>query len=367
MGWKIRRYRRWGRPNMVLNRMLMLVLFLCLLVGGYELGVKTVFASLQLPFCRAVLGAGADQGWKMVGWEKTDGISLVEEVLPVAFRMAAKNYVEDESEDFFLLSMKNITNVDLNNPLSFFKTQVAFFEATKAVTAEPEFFPEETDTQELPVFPENNIEEKTGKREGPLVAIYCTHNAECYVPSQGVEKLEGKNGGVYDVAQHLKEILEDKYKIPTILSSTIHDYPDWSKSYANSLKTLEELKRKYPSVKIFLDLHRDAKTPRESTLADINGEDVARIMFIVGSDHRLPHPQWKQNWEFAKTVAGVSKRLYPELIKGVRVQEGRYNQHVSPHCLLAEMGATENTLEEAKKAAEMLAGVIDVVVKDIEE
>ena len=53
----------------------------------------------------------------------------------------------------------------------------------------------------------------------------------------------------------------------------------------------------------------------------------------------------------------IAKRIV-ELARNIRVKVGRYNQHVSSHCLLAEIGHNANTLEQAMNAAEFLAEAI---------
>lgn len=42
------------------------------------------------------------------------------------------------------------------------------------------------------------------------MGIYTTHNAESYLPSDGKEKLEGKNGGIAKVAERLTKELKQK-------------------------------------------------------------------------------------------------------------------------------------------------------------
>ncbi|MDD4754434.1 MAG: stage II sporulation protein P [Desulfitobacteriaceae bacterium] len=349
MAWKIQVYRRrdylWRKaPAFVL---------LLLLIIGFYLGIK--LNGLVVPVSRMIIGADVSAERRIVG--------AFYQVLPVA-SYNGLNYVEDEATGLLLTAMEDMTNVDLADPASFFETQLAHFNSAQPVTAEPEVFPSGGEEFSLP----EKVDEASPLDETkPLVAIYCTHNAECYTPSQGQEKIEGKNGGIYSAAKHLKETLETKHQTAAILSSTIHDYPDWAKSYPNSLVTLEQLKKNYPSVKMFIDLHRDALTPKKSTTFEINGKKAARLLLIVGSDTRLPHPNWRQNRQLANYVADLAEERYPGFIKGVRVQDGRYNQHVSPRCLLVEVGGTENTLEEAKLAMEMLADVISLVVKESEE
>jgi stage II sporulation protein P len=360
--WKSYRYSRWGYSHSNISffrRILPLICLIIFLILGFQIGSRVPFNNLAISAVQ-VTKADILKVCNLLGLNKTDKKNLLREVLPVA--SFSPKYVEDEATDFLISALESVITADLKDPRSFFLSQIAYLGTAETVSAEPEFIPEIDDHSLLPDNEKSEGDPGVGEGKGPVVAIYCTHNAESYLPSQGVDRLEGKNGGVFLVASHLKKILESKHKISTIISSTIHDYPDWSKSYANSLVTVKKIKENYPSVKMFIDIHRDANVSHQSTTTKIQGENIARIMFIVGSNKRLPHPNWQENYKFAKQVAAFMNQMYPGLLKGVRVQDGRYNQHVSPYAILAEIGATKNTLDEAKQAVEMLADVINKVL-----
>jgi len=200
----------------------------------------------------------------------------------------------------------------------------------------------------------------------PLVAIYTTHNAETYEATDGKPKLEGQNGGITKVAAKLGQALEAK-GVPVIRSTTIHDYPSFPKSYGNSEKTIKAMLAKNPSVQIVIDVHRDAGVNRREVVK-INNKDAAKIMLIVGTNARLEHPDWKKNKAFAETIHKKMEELYPGLSKGIRMQDGRYNQHVHPHAILIEVGnAEKTTLEEAEYAVTLFADVIHHVLADLQK
>ncbi|MDW7675757.1 MAG: stage II sporulation protein P, partial [Bacillota bacterium] len=198
----------------------------------------------------------------------------------------------------------------------------------------------------------------------PLVAIYNSHNGETYTPDAGTPRIDGINGGVVQVAEMLAKTLEEEYSIPTVRSEKIHDYPSYALSYANSLKTVEEILKQHPSVEIVIDVHRDYLPTHAQTTATINGQDVARILFIVGNDARQTHPNWRQNLAFVNSIEKKMEEMYPSLSRGVRQQDGRYNQHLHPKAILVEMGSAENSLAEAERSAEMLAVVIKEMLLD---
>lgn len=204
--------------------------------------------------------------------------------------------------------------------------------------------------------------------DNPLVGIYTTHNAEKYA---GEEKSTGSRGagenvGVMRVARVLETTLREEYQVPAERSKQIHDYPDWNLSYTKSKETGKSLLSKNPSIQILIDVHRDAGIKEKHSVV-INGRSAAKVLLIVGSAQRLENPNWKKNKEFAEKVDAKMDELYPGLSRGVRVQSGRYNQHLHPHAILLEMGNAKNSPAEAEVSAELMAHVISQVLKDISE
>lgn len=195
----------------------------------------------------------------------------------------------------------------------------------------------------------------------PMLLIYNTHNAETYKPTDGVSRLEGKNGGVADVSSILTKALESKHHLKTVYSNVIHDYPDFAKSYINSMRTVQQVLKKYNKIQVVLDIHRDAGlNSRADTLAKINGKNCAKVMIVVGTEH----PNWKQNLAFAQKIAATADKMYPGLIKSVRpLKDRRYNQHLHPHALLLEFGSDLNTREDSTNSAVLMADVLAAVLK----
>ncbi|MEG1500514.1 MAG: stage II sporulation protein P [Clostridiales bacterium] len=196
----------------------------------------------------------------------------------------------------------------------------------------------------------------------PLVGIYCTHNAEGYLPTQGVAKEAGKNSGIFSVATELQKALAAE-GIGAVLCDTIHDYPDWNKSYVNSLVSMKKMKAENPSLQFFIDVHRDANVGK-SNFIEIDGKKAAKVLFIVGSEKRAKHPNWQQNLAFAQKIGNALESSYPGILRGVRVQSGRYNQHFSPHAILMEMGSAENAQEDVQYSANLLAKILAPIIEE---
>ncbi|WP_156779664.1 stage II sporulation protein P [Desulforamulus reducens] len=196
-----------------------------------------------------------------------------------------------------------------------------------------------------------------------LVGIYNTHTGETYSLTDGTDRLTGKQGGVVLVAKEVQRQLAEKHAIRVALSDKVHD-ARYATSYLESEKTVRQLVANNPSMITMLDIHRDAGRSRENCLVEVKGKKTAPILIIVGSDARLPFPNWKQNYQFACKLADKLDQLYPGLCLGVRVKEGRYNQFLHPGAILVEVGSDNNSLEEAKTSAVMLADALAEIIKE---
>lgn len=196
----------------------------------------------------------------------------------------------------------------------------------------------------------------------PVVLIYNTHNAEAYKPTDGVSRLEGKNAGVADVAKGLARNLESQYSIKTFYCDVIHDYPDFTKAYINSMSTVQQLLKKYQKAQLVLDIHRDAGlSSRSDTLVKIGDKYYAKVMIVVGTEHE----RWQENLTFAEKLEASANKVYPGLIKSIRIRKDRrYNQHLHPRALLLEFGSDLNTEEDALNSTVLLAEIIQGLLKD---
>ncbi|MDI6709984.1 MAG: stage II sporulation protein P [Thermoanaerobacterales bacterium] len=190
----------------------------------------------------------------------------------------------------------------------------------------------------------------------PLVAIYSTHTGETYALDDGVERFDGRPGGVVDAARELERALAER-EIDIVRSERVHDVP-YAKSYLKSQKTAEELLEGHPGIDVLIDVHRDSKKDRDHSVVRINGRDAATILFIVGSDARQPFPGWRENKAFAEKLAAAAAKKYPGLCLGVRVKDGRYNQFLHPQAILVEIGGVNNHRAEALYAARLLADIL---------
>lgn len=191
----------------------------------------------------------------------------------------------------------------------------------------------------------------------PLVLIYHTHTAESY-QAPGRKTIadyydwNNPNSGVIEVGREVVRALEAA-GIPAIHATEANDFPVFSNSYQNSRHLVQEYRRRYPSLQVALDIHRDGMR-YSPTVVQVNGQPSARIALVVGSNRYLPNSRWRTNLEFARQLDEALTALEPGLSRGIIPKEARFNQDLLPQMLLAEVGTYTNRLEEAKTAGRLL-------------
>ena len=156
------------------------------------------------------------------------------------------------------------------------------------------------------------------------------------------------------------EILESA-GIGVIHDTTLHDYPSYNGSYSHAAASTKAYLEEYPTIELILDLHRDAAdtpTGQMATSCTVGGEKAAQLMFVLGTDKRLNHPDWEQNLSLALKLQVLLEKENPGICRDLTLSKNRYNQHLGAYALLIEIGAAGNTLEEAKIAARELAEAI---------
>ena len=147
--------------------------------------------------------------------------------------------------------------------------------------------------------------------------------------------------------------------IGVLHDTTVQDYPSYSGSYDRTAETISAYLAEYPSIRMVLDVHRDAFEAADGTLGGTATDGRARIMLVVGTDERgLTHPNWQGNLSFALKLETLLRRRAPGLSRGISLCAQRYNQNLTPLSLLAEFGAAGDTLEEALAAVPDFAAAL---------
>lgn len=198
---------------------------------------------------------------------------------------------------------------------------------------------------------------ETGK---PQILIIHTHSSEAYSPA-GLDKYDDlgtnrtldQNLNVIRIGKELAKIFED-CGLNVIHDTQVFDYPSYTGSYNRSCEAVEKYLADYPSIKIVIDLHRDAlcsDTVTYKTTATEQGVCASQVMLFVGSDASgLEHPNWRQNLSLALYLQNAVCQSYPSLMRPITLTKYRYNQHLSPGSMIIEVGSNGNTLQEALAA-----------------
>ena len=146
--------------------------------------------------------------------------------------------------------------------------------------------------------------------------------------------------------------------ITTLHDATLHDYPSYNGSYDKSNETVRAYLEKYPSIKVVLDVHRDAIQREDGTrvkpVAEIDGRTAAQVMIICGADNGGNLPNFRQNLRFAARWEEMMEQMYPGLTRPVLFDYRYYNQDLTTGSLLIEMGGHANTLDEALYSGELV-------------
>lgn len=196
--------------------------------------------------------------------------------------------------------------------------------------------------------------------EQPQILIIHTHSSEAYTPAglddyvaSGTSRTLDPEYSVIRVGDELEEIFES-YGLNVIHDRQIYDYPSYTGSYTRSGESVESYLSQYPTIKIVIDLHRDALGTDDTifkVVADETGSCASQIMILVGSDASgLEHPQWQQNLRLALYIQNAVTEVHPTLMRPVQLVSSRYNQQLCQGSMILEVGSSGNTLQEALAA-----------------
>ncbi|MEG0804884.1 MAG: stage II sporulation protein P [Lachnospiraceae bacterium] len=205
---------------------------------------------------------------------------------------------------------------------------------------------------------------KNGK--GPQILIYHTHSQEKYISSKKGEKQKS----VVDIAQYLDQLLEEKYGFEVLHHLGEYDVKSRDAAYSEALPAIEKILSDHPSIKVVIDMHRDAVKEDAHLIKKINGKKTAKIMFFNGLSRTtangeityLKNPNLQDNLAFSLQMQIAAATYYPGFTRPIYLKGYRYNMHLKPRTLLIEVGAQTNTDEEAGNAMEPLADLLNKVL-----
>lgn len=202
--------------------------------------------------------------------------------------------------------------------------------------------------------------------EAPQILIYHTHSQEMFadsVPGDPATSIMG-------VGDRLTDILQEQYGYSVLHYLGQYDVDARDDAYSNALPDIEGILKANPSIQVVIDLHRDEMPEGTRLVMDLDGRPTARFMFFNGLSRTkktgniayLYNENLDGNLAFSFQMQLKAMEYYPGLTRKIYLKGYRYNMHLCPRYLLIELGAQNNTLEEALNACEPLAHILDMVL-----
>lgn len=262
-------------------------------------------------------------------------------------------YLEDKRQGFsyFHKMMMKLLNIDLASPLTFLNRDYKGLTSNTVVKLKKSETSKKIET----------------KKENPTIYIYNTHQTEEYKPTSYLEY--SVNPNVLMASYILEEQLSKKGHVVLVEEESVSRLRttlglNYAGSYKVTRSMMENAKKNNPTLKYYIDLHRDSLT-RDKTTLTVDGKNYAKILFIVG----LENSNYQENLDFTNKISDLLNQKVKGLSKGIYKKEGPlvngvYNQDFSNRVILIELGGNENTIDEVYRSLIVLGEVLDEVIKN---
>lgn len=200
----------------------------------------------------------------------------------------------------------------------------------------------------------------------PQVLIVHTHTCESYMSYYAGYYNEDDETRSTDDSKNVVavgEALAGELRaagIGVVHDTTKHDYPAFSGAYERSEQTILSQLAAYPSIRVVIDLHRDAMMGDDLTkykpTATVAGRKAAQVMLVLGATDTedLPNSYCRENIRFGMQLQRYMNETYEGLMRPMYLVDARYNQGLLPGSLLIEVGTDANTLSEAVYAGQLV-------------
>lgn len=211
------------------------------------------------------------------------------------------------------------------------------------------------------------------KSEAPQVLILHTHTTETYMNYYAGYYNPKDLGRSTDCSENVAvagEALANRLRahgIGVVHDTTLHDDPQYVGAYYRSADTAEAIRKKYPSIKIVIDLHRDAVQRSDTVMVKptvmCGGESYAQMMLVIGGENTAdnPNPNRDENVKMALALQKELLTAVPGIMRPIGFCACEYNQSLCPG-FLVEVGAQANTFAEAQRSAAVLGDAIAAVL-----
>jgi len=220
----------------------------------------------------------------------------------------------------------------------------------------------------------NTFDIKTEEGNQPQVLILHTHATEnyasrdTYYTKSDMARTGEESRNVIGVGNEVERVLR-KAGIGVVHDKTLHDSPSYSGGYNRSANTVKKYLKKYPSIKVVLDIHRDAIGDGDDLIkpqVEIKGRKAAQVMVCVGSNTGSVdyYPNWQSNLAFGLSLQENLETLYPGLARALFLAYDRcWNQNLSTGSIIIEFGTNGNTFSEAKYSATLVGNALVATLK----
>jgi len=210
------------------------------------------------------------------------------------------------------------------------------------------------------------VEQVNSSIKDPLIYIYNTHDSEEYKIDYKYEysiipnvKLASYILQEKFLEENINAIVETK-SIKEILNSNNWIYKD---SYKASRILLENIKNSNPSIKYYIDIHRDSSN-YDKTILEYNNKSYAKVLFIIGMENE----NFEYNLMLANNINKLLNESIPGISKGILKKEGIgvngiYNQDFSNNLMLIEIGGVDNNIIEVSNTINVLGKVLSNYIR----
>ena len=209
----------------------------------------------------------------------------------------------------------------------------------------------------------------THDSSSPQILIFHTHSQEKFADST-----DDDSTSILGVGDYLTELLTGKgYNV--IHDRSVYDYVDGkldrSKAYTYAEQGIESILESNPSIEVVIDLHRDGVADTTHLVTEVDGRQMAKIMFfngisysnVKGNINYLYNPYRDDNLAMSLQMHLIGEAYYPGFLRRNYINAYRYCLHERAKSMLIEAGAQTNTFEEVKNAMEPFADILDRVLQ----
>ena len=213
--------------------------------------------------------------------------------------------------------------------------------------------------------------EITHDSSSPQILIFHTHSQEKFADST-----DDDSTSILGVGDYLTELLTGKgYNV--IHDRSVYDYVDGkldrSKAYTYAEQGIESILESNPSIEVVIDLHRDGVADTTHLVTEVDGRQMAKIMFfngisysnVKGNINYLYNPYRDDNLAMSLQMHLIGEAYYPGFLRRNYINAYRYCLHERAKSMLIEAGAQTNTFEEVKNAMEPLADMLDKLLTGV--